>query len=200
MRKFIAIILAVVAAQVVSAQSAATPEPTTSYCGNIGRSDGAAITGALVSMRHLAKGHMHQSKSGPDGKYCVNGLAVGKYGLTVSYRGFRIAYTTVKVSLDSTIAANTTLIEAPDSFGDLTIKIADITAELADAVIRVIDSDGNVILTNANEDGTISAENLEKGRYTVIIDVNGKATKVGDIKIRPNRTTVKSVDLERREQ
>ncbi|MBK8151251.1 MAG: carboxypeptidase regulatory-like domain-containing protein [Acidobacteria bacterium] len=92
MRKFIAIILAVVAAQVVSAQSAATPEPTTSYCGNIGRSDGAAITGALVSMRHLAKGHMHQSKSGPDGKYCVNGLAVGKYGLTVSYRGFRIAY------------------------------------------------------------------------------------------------------------
>ncbi|MBK8151250.1 MAG: hypothetical protein IPK58_24370 [Acidobacteria bacterium] len=67
-------------------------------------------------------------------------------------------------------------------------------------MIRVIDSDGNVILTNANEDGTISAENLEKGRYTVIIDVNGKATKVGDIKIRPNRTTVKSVDLERREQ
>jgi hypothetical protein len=200
MKRHILLLIMLITAHAVSGQNAATPEPTTSFCGNVGNSAGGVIARALVSMRHLTRGSTHTAETGPDGKYCVNGIVAGRYSLTLSHRGFRIASTIVSVTLNSTVAANTTLIEAPDSFGDLEIKIANGTAELRNASARIIDSDGNIITARVNDDGTVSAENLEKGKYTVVLAADGKETRIKDIRIRPNRTTFRTVVLESREQ
>jgi hypothetical protein len=174
-----------------------TPEVGTLTGSVLNDDDGAAISGATVSITGPAS---RSATTNANGAFTIANLPVGSYQVTATAADFEPTTTTATITRDAstTVTLRLAPVEVAPTVGSIAGSVVDddTSAPISGAAVTVTQGATEITAVTTAADGTFAAPDLTPGTYTVTATADDYDTASTDVTVVAGETVTANLRLE----